>query len=625
MSVKTMVNRSIVTICAALLIGSGIGPGASALEPTDPDLIPEARRLLEYLRSIEGEGIIAGKQSSGGGTGAFEVVLHMTGREPALLGSDIAGFHPEGSDIYHQVMKGHVANVKFWWQEKGGIVNLLYHWGNPMHPRGAAWKNRPEGSTPPDIGKMVTPGTEEYKAFHEKLSYTADYLEELAEARVPLLFAPLHEIDGGWFWWTDVEKPENTAALYRQVSDYLVNERGIHNLIWVYHAAHSCNRMQGQRGWDTEGVSEQQFEEEIAFRRRYYPGDEYVDVVSLSTYGNRQLGWGHGWEDARARAYELMKGVAPGKPLAMNETPEPIHPLMAQQQNLAWLWSRVWFGAPLDWMRYTFNHPYMVTLDELPLLHDGNVMPNVRVEWPGDGQAIGQGEIYLSGMASDRNGNLEGVSVYVLHGPWLDWSERTYDQVMGEVKERGVLLGKARIGAGGRWTFTWADAPAGYHQLVALARDTDGAVAHSNVVRITVGLNDLARGREVTASTTSPWGGPPEAAVDGNPYSMWWADHREEDPQWLMVDLGAEKTVGAACVTWWKAYAKNYTVQVSGDGENWREVARIEGRDKPMGDSDVVRFDPAQARYVRLHFTERSVTWQAYCVYRFAVYEEVPE
>jgi mannan endo-1,4-beta-mannosidase len=63
---------------------------------------------------------------------------------------------------------------------------------------------------------------------------TADYLKQLADARVPVLWRPLHEIDGSWFWWTDAETPENTAALWRLMFDYFVNERELHNLIWVY-------------------------------------------------------------------------------------------------------------------------------------------------------------------------------------------------------------------------------------------------------------------------------------------------------------------------------------------------------------------------------------------------------
>jgi hypothetical protein len=87
-----------------------------------------------------------------------------------------------------------------------------------------------------------------------------------------------------------------------------------------------------------------------------------------------------------------------------------------------------------------------------------------------------------------------------------------------------------------------------------------------------------------------------------------------------MVDLGSARQVGAVSVLWWKAYAADYTVQVSDDGADWREVARVQGRRQHLGDSDLHRFDPVQARYVRLHFTKRAVTWQAYCVYRFAVY-----
>ena len=29
----------------------------------------------------------------------------------------------------------------------------------------------------------------------------AEYLRQLQEARVPILWRPLHEINGDWFWW----------------------------------------------------------------------------------------------------------------------------------------------------------------------------------------------------------------------------------------------------------------------------------------------------------------------------------------------------------------------------------------------------------------------------------------
>jgi hypothetical protein len=415
--------------------------------------------------------------------------------------------------------------------------------------------------------------------------------------------------------------------------DYLANDRQIHNLIWVYHAAHRCSNA------EVRAREEYDFslEDEVKIRRRFYPGDEYVDIVSLSTYGNPRIGWGAGWEDARQAAYELMQGVAPGKPLAINETPQPIHPLMAHEAGLAWLWSRSWYSnAPADWVDYTFNHDYMITLDELPVLHGNNVMPNVRIDWPTDALAMERGAIQLSGIATDRNGDLKKVQVYVLAeplggAPWLQWMSRPYEDVLKQVEEHGVLLGTARMGAGGRWALTWETPPPGYHQFIALASDGQNAVAHSNVVRATVGVPDLARGKSVAVSSTDEWGikvgHTAEKVVDGDPWTAWWADRKaREEPQWIQVDLGASRTVGAVAALWDRPYPQDYRVQVSSDGDTWREVARMEERSyMPHGASHVIRFGPVKARRVRLKCMEPQQSWMTYILHHLGVHEALPE
>jgi hypothetical protein len=105
---------------------------------------------------------------------------------------------------------------------------------------------------------------------------------------------------------------------------------------------------------------------------------------------------------------------------------------------------------------------------------------------------------------------------------------------------------------------------------------------------------------------------------------MWWSDKAKPDPQWLQFDLGAMETVGAVAVTWWKAYARAYTVHVSADGKAWREVTGVTERRNFHGDSDILRFEPVRARYVRLHCTERAVTWQAYTVFEVGVFRSIP-
>jgi hypothetical protein len=605
------------TALLVLVASLGVAMHALAIEPADPDLSPEARRVLEYLTSVYGRKTLTAVSRYGGGPAA---VLHMTGREPAISGTDICGFARKDSDQYHATVKGTVAQCLRWWQEKGGLLTLHYHWGLPGDPEGTAWgdKNRNE-RVRIDLAKATTPGTDEHRAVLADLRVTADYLKQLADAGVPVLWRPLHEIDGNWFWWTDPETPENTAALWRMMFDYFVKERGLHNLIWVYNAAHV-----------THGLKKRDatLDDEIAYRRRFYPGDRYVDIASIDTYSNPKLGWGAPWDDARRRAFELMERVAPDKMLAVGEDAALINPDVVQKEGPGWLYCLAWFAGgksnPPDWMQKTFNHDAMLTLDELPLLADRNVAPNVRITEPADGAAPARPNVRLEGVAGDRNGNLKSVTVHALRGPWLNWFLRGDDDV-GRLLPDATRLGEARLGSDGHWTFTWENAPAGYHNLVAFARDADGAVACSNAVRLTLGIENLARGRPVTASSTSPHGGPLEEAVDGDPLTMWWSDHEKPDPQWLAVDLGSVRTVGGVSVTWWKAYARSWAVQVSEDGRAWREVGAVKGKNNFYGDSDLIRFEPVRARHVRLHFAERAVTWQAYTVFEFAVYEAIPQ
>lgn len=590
---------------------------ATAAEPANPNLIPEARRVLEYLESVQGKKMLSG--ISGSQDAQPWAALHMTGREPAIGGGDMAGYHRKWEKLYHQVMQNTVDKSIRWWREKGGIVALQYHWMKPGDPEGRAWVAPPRGTGRLDLAKAVTPGTDEHRAVMADLKVTADYLEQLAKARVPVLWRPLHEIDGGWFWWTAPDTPENTAALWRLMFNYFVKERKLHNLIWVYNAAHVSH---------TRKPPAATFEEEVAHRRRYYPGAQFVDIASIDTYANPKLGWGAAEEDARRRAYELMQQIAPGKMLAVAEDSALLNPDVFQRDGPAWLYCSAWWAGgksnPVAWMRKTFNHEAYLTLDELPLLVEGNVMPNVRIAEPADGAVLRGQSVSLSGFASDRNANLRSVTLYALAGPWRNWFLRNDADVL-DAFASATELGPARVAPDGHWTLTWENPPHGLYNVVAVARDAEGLAACSNVIRVIVGMDNLARGAKATASSTGKHGEPPEAAIDGDPNSMWWSDKDQPDPQWLMVDLGAERTVGGVTVAWWKAYAKDYTVEVSADAQSWREVGQIEKRSNWLGDMDLFRFAPTPARYVRVHCTAPAVTWQDYTVYELGVYESIPE
>ncbi len=597
------------------------------VEPADPDLIPEARDLVSYLRATRGRGILTGTSRNEGGP---RRVLHYTGREPAIR-------HLQATFFLEPELAGQTLDAALYWgREKGGIVHLYFGWGWPIeggiNTKGqpqARSSNRGHHPLPPDIGKVVTPGTEEYAQFHKDLGTVADYLEKVADARLPVLWWAIAETDGGWFWWTDTETPENTAALYRQMFDYLVNERGIHNLIWIYEAAHISHRPNRPK--------DATIEEEAAWRRRFYPGDAYVDVAGIATFGNaRQYtwGWGNCWSDSYPSARELLQAIAPGPAanglLAITQSaPSLINPELARRNGPEWVWNLAWFNGATAWDQHTWNHDHFITLDELPLFDETNVTPNVRITYPAEGVEVRSDHLHLHGIATDRNGNLESVSIYALNEPWRSWATaggNNYirgDEVVREVFGEDTLLGLAKVEPDGRWSFTWRAPPKGFHNLVAFARDTAGAMAESNAVRFSVGMENLARGKSVTASSESPWGSAPAAAsaVDDDPNTAWRADHREDVPQWLRLDLGTERTISGVSVYWWAARATDYLVQVSTDGEHWREAFQVKDQ---RGEMDLLRFDPVRARYVRLFCTQRAVDWASYCIFDLGVYERLP-
>ncbi len=604
---KALANRWMAVALGAVVLA--IGPAVRAAEPVDPDLSPEARKVLAYLESVYGKKTLSGMSSYGGWRSVFEA----SGRAPAVYSLDAFGWNkPKWGASYRRVLQGAIDGARTWWQKRGGIVSMQFHWGKPGDPNGSAWVGGGKGTGPVDVAKTVTPGTPEHKAAMEDLRRTADYLEQLAKARVPVLWRPFHEIDGGWFWWTDTKRPENTAALWRMMFDYLVKERGLHNLIWVYSAGLKPGNL--KRGAPLE--------EEIPYRKRFYPGERYVDISGIDIYPNSYYGWGPVQEDTYGKALEIMRQVSPGKMLALCESAAIPNPDLMQKWGPAWLYCLPWFAGgranPADWIRKTFAHDFVVTLDELPPLGSRNVAPTARLVRPADGAALAGGTVEIEVQAADRNGNLAGVEFYLLPGPWKNWFLRGDDD-MEEAMREARRLGEAKPGPDGRATFTWRNAPIGCHDIVALARDADGATSLSNVSRVTVGLENLARGKQAKASSDAQRAG---VAVDGDLFTSW--SGAKEGPQWLAADLGAAQQVGAVVVSWWKAYAKAYQIQISIDGAKWRDVFRTDTKRLWHGDADVIRFQPTQARYVRLYCTERGTNWGGYSVYELAVFASIP-
>jgi mannan endo-1,4-beta-mannosidase len=83
----------------------------------------------------------------------------------------------------------------------------------------------------------------------------AEQLLRLQAANVPVLWRPLHEADGTWFWW-GAYGPESCKTLYRIMFDRYTKVHGLRNLIWV---------------WNSITPS-------------WYPGADVVDILGYDSY-----------------------------------------------------------------------------------------------------------------------------------------------------------------------------------------------------------------------------------------------------------------------------------------------------------------------------------------------------
>ena len=103
-------------------------------------------------------------------------------------------------------------------------------------------------------------------------------------------------------------------------------------------------------------------------------------------------------------------------------------------------------------------------------------------------------------------------------------------------------------------------------------------------------------------------------AVDGNKDTRWESDFTDE--QFITVDLKSEYTVSRVVLNWENAAGKNYTVQVSLDGKEWKTVYTTTAG-KPGVNN--ISFAPEKARYVKMNGTARTSAY-GYSLWEFEVY-----
>jgi mannan endo-1,4-beta-mannosidase len=328
---------------------------------------PNTRRLLNYLSDQYGEYIISGQMdTSWTENSTMDMIARVyadTGKYPAIKGFDFIGLPQTGAGFG----RNQVDEAIEWWDGKNrmdgaaaakllpdqpdihGIITFCWHWRT-----GSAQDfntNRTTFRIPMKDGKLDT-ASAEGQTIKNDLDKVADLLQLLKDKDIPVLWRPLHEASGGWFWW-GASGPAAYIALWEYMFDYLANTRELNNLIWV---------------WNGQSAE-------------WFPRPDTVDIVGFDVY-------------ALPRNYDSQEGkfgetqVMPperNRMVALTENGAIPDPDSCKADNAMWLWFLTWNDARNTsgethrdnfWTgeyhntqahkEHVYNHDLVITLDELP-------------------------------------------------------------------------------------------------------------------------------------------------------------------------------------------------------------------------------------------------------------------
>ncbi len=304
-------------------------------ELSNPNASPEARQLVQYLKSIQGHNILSGQHNYDSELlRSTDSVKSISGKFPAIWGADFLGENNR-QNLVDEAIRQH---------DKGAIITLMYHQVKPFDPDSLGFQRSVKGRvTDEQWREIVTPGTPYYNMLLEKIDNVASYLKQLQDKNIPVLWRPYHEMNGIWFWYGDRKGEDGFQKLWKIMYDRYVNYHHLNNLVWVWNA-------NAPRDWENDQAYDYQL---------YYPGNEYVDVLAADIYKN----------DYKQSHHDQLLELGKGKLISIGEcgvlpTPE----ILDQQPEWVWFmnWARfVWTHNEPEAVKTLYNSPRVLTLDEI--------------------------------------------------------------------------------------------------------------------------------------------------------------------------------------------------------------------------------------------------------------------
>lgn len=171
-------------------------------------------------------------------------------------------------------------------------------------------------STTFDPSKVLEENSWQQKFFYDDLKKLADYMKPISDAGIPVIWRPFHEASGGWFWWA-AGGPEVYKQLWQMMYKYLIKERELNNLIWVWTS-------------DSKGNDEE-----------WFPGNEYVDIIGRDLYDVSDV-------DEFVNEFYNLAEKYPNMMIALTECGRISNISDIWEAGAKWAWFMPWYPSSID-------------------------------------------------------------------------------------------------------------------------------------------------------------------------------------------------------------------------------------------------------------------------------------
>ncbi|MBQ3915944.1 MAG: glycoside hydrolase [Ruminococcus sp.] len=330
-------------------------------ELTNENAGDSAKQLMSFLTDNYGKYVLTGQYASSPDNEEIELIYRTTGKYPAIR---FSAMHNSGNSFDDTFMD---IDACADWYRNGGIVGLMWYWESPDAKKPSVYAEETDFKLSDAVTdqNIATMSQEEIRELYAKkkiseqcyglildIDNMAGQLLTLKKKGIPVLWRPLHEGYGDWFWWgasgTDAYK-WLWQLMYTRMTEYFE----LDNLIWIWN---------GQS--DTTLVDQATF-----------------DIASIDIYMKPDKDFGSRYEQFLA----MQNMVGKNKLIALSECSSVPDIDASFRDNAVWSFFGLWYGKYLrndkgelseefttkDALIRAYNSDGALTLDEYIKLRGG--------------------------------------------------------------------------------------------------------------------------------------------------------------------------------------------------------------------------------------------------------------